>query len=129
MPYVRLQTEDQLGARRVKPDPFIRYFKRRIDGDDIVDRPSSWGRSSIYFETSEEGFVIRQIQLFESGVVLTYDDEHYHDDYGWRYPEPIYPGPPATVLITSKEFHRTWLRHCDATNREHKKTRKSSALH
>jgi hypothetical protein len=68
----------------MQPNPHIKYFKRPVDGEDIVPRPLSWGGSSIYYETSEEGFPIRQIQLFELGVVLTYDNEHYHDDYGWR---------------------------------------------
>ena len=102
----------------MQPNPFIKYFRWRIDGDDYVDRSPSWGRSAIYMETSEEGFVGRQIQLFESGVVLAYDGEHYHDDYGWRYPNPVYTDPPRTVPITSKEFHRVWLRHTNAKNRE-----------
>lgn len=103
----------------MQPNPFIKHFKRGIDGDDIVERSADWGRSAIYFETSEEGFVIRQIQLFESGVVLTYDDSHYRDDYGWRWEIDIHPEPPVTVPITSKEFHTAWMRHTDAKNRQH----------
>jgi hypothetical protein len=99
----------------------MKYFRRRIDGDDIIDRPVSWGRSAIYFETSEEGFASRQIQLFNSGVVLAYDGEHYHDDYGWLWGIDIHPEPPHTVPITSKEFHQVWTRHTDAKNRQHTK--------
>lgn len=105
----------------MQPNPFIKYFRRRIDGDDIVERPANWGRSAIYFETSGEGFVIRQIQMFQSGVVLAYDDSHYHDDYGWRWGIDIQPEPPVTVPITSEEFHQVWMRHTDAKNREHAK--------
>ncbi len=95
---------------------FIKYFSRRIEGDDIVDRPAEWGRSAIYFETSEEGFVGRQIQLFESGIVLAYDNNHYHDEYGWLCGMDIHPEPPNTVLITRKEFNEAWMRHTDAKN-------------
>lgn len=85
----------------MQANPSIKYFRWRIDGDDYVDRPTSWGRSAIYMERSEEGFVGRQIQLFESGVVLAYDDEHYHDDYGWRYANPVYTDPGSTQAWTS----------------------------
>jgi len=103
----------------MQPNPFIKHFKRSIDGDDIVERPAGWGRSAIYFETSEEGFVIRQIQTFESGVVLAYDDSHYRDDYGWRWEIDIHPEPPVTVPVTSKEFQTACMRHTDAKNRQH----------
>ena len=103
----------------MQPNPHVKYFKRRVCGDDVVPRPAAWGGSAIYYETSEEGFPIRQIQMFESGVVLAYDDEHYHDDYGWRDGNPIYTEPPVTVAITSQEFHRVWMRHHDAQNRAH----------
>jgi hypothetical protein len=97
----------------------IKYFRRSINSDDIVDRPASWGRSAIYFETSEEGFVDRQIQLFESGVILAYDNSHYQDDFGWRWGIDIHPEPTVTVPITSKEFHTAWMRRTDAKNGQH----------
>ena len=103
-------------------NPHIKYFRWRIDGDDYVDHPAEWGRSAIYMETSEEGFVARQIQLFESGVVLAYDDDCYHDDFGWRYLSPVYTDPPRTVPITSKEFHKVWVRRTQAKNRANKKS-------
>ncbi len=78
------------------PNLHIKYFKRAVDGDDILPRPSSWGRSAIFYETSEEGFTIRQIQMFESGAVLTYDGEHYHDDFGWLDGNPIYSQPKSS---------------------------------
>ena len=54
----------------MQPNPHIKYFKPRVSGDDIVPRPAERGGSAIYYETSEEGFPIRQIQMFESSVVL-----------------------------------------------------------
>jgi hypothetical protein len=93
-----------------------RYFKRAIESDDILPRPSSWGRSAIYYETTEEGFAIRQIQLFQSGIVLAYDSEHHHDDYGWLDGNPICSDPPVTGSISSKDFHRAWMRHDEAQN-------------
>ena len=106
----------------MQPNLHPKYFERDVDGDDIVPRPPKWGRSSIYFETSEEGVSIRQIQMFESGVVLAYDDEHYQDDYGWREGNPIYGEPPNTVPITRQDFHQAWIRHHDAKNRTHTKS-------
>jgi len=93
-----------------------RCFRRAIENDDILPRPSSWGRSAIYYETTEEGFAIRQIQLFQSGIVLAYDGEHHYDDYGWLDGNPICSDPPVTVAISSKDFQRAWTRHDEAQN-------------
>lgn len=97
--------------------PHPHYFKRTLDwNSDVVPRSPEWGNSVIFFETSEEGFVNRQIQLFESGLVLTYDDHHYHDAHGWRDQNPVATEPPNTVTISRKEFQKAWLRHKDALN-------------
>jgi hypothetical protein len=104
----------------IRSDPLLKYFRWRVAGDDYVSRLVDWGRSAIYFETSEEGFVSRQIQLFESGIVLTYDEDHSHDEHGWLYLNPVYSDPPRTVAVTSKAFNEAWMRHTVAKNREYK---------
>lgn len=99
-------------------NPFTCYFKRTVEQDDgLFPRRGAWGNSVIYYETSEEGFVGRQIQLFESGTVLVYDENHQQDDYGVIQLEPIGRFSPNTTVITSKDFHLVWPRHRDAVNR------------
>ncbi|HEY1172293.1 MAG TPA: hypothetical protein VGH19_13040 [Verrucomicrobiae bacterium] len=100
-------------------NPFIKYFKQTVEQDDgFFPRRSAWGKSAIYYETSEEGFVGRQIQLFESGTVLVYDETHNMDDYGMMQMEPVGRFTPNTTIITSKDFHLVWPRHVDAINRQ-----------
>src|SRR5579859_5013876 len=105
-------------SKAVKTDSFRNYLKQTVDGEDIFPRPPEWGQSAIYYETNEEGFVIRQIQLFEAGQVLAYDSSHYFDDFGRLEGSDIWAAQPQTVSITEKEFCRVWMRHAEALNRK-----------
>jgi len=89
----------------MQPNPHIKISSAAIDGDDIVHGrrvgPVCHLHSRLRRRDSHS-----PNQMFESGVVLSYDDEHYHDHYGWRYPNPVLYRTAVTVAITSKEFHQ-----------------------
>ena len=58
------------------------YFKRHWDettGDELTD---DWGTSDYYFETDDNGNVLRQIQIFANGNCLKYDLDYLDDKYG-----------------------------------------------
>ena len=95
-----------------------KYFRRSIEDDVyfLEPRPAEWGKSAIYYETSEEGFSIRQVQIFQSGIVLAYDKNHLRDHLGWLDPNPVCDEPSTTVSISQKEFQTAWFRHADAMN-------------
>lgn len=60
-----------------------RYFRRRWD-DARSDEWSSWGPSWWLFETNEQGKVLRQLEVYEDGPALHYDDLNPKDRYGGR---------------------------------------------
>lgn len=59
----------------------MEYFKRKweeLRGDEF----DSWGTSVFYLETDNNGFPIRQIEIYENGNRLKYNSEKKFDDYG-----------------------------------------------
>ncbi len=60
----------------------MKYYKRywkESTGDTLTDH---WGFSMYYFETNEEGIVLRQLQQFENGQNLKYCTTYIDDKYG-----------------------------------------------
>lgn len=58
-----------------------RYFRRLWD-EARSDQWNSWGPSWWLFETDEAGRVLRQLEVYEDGPALHYDQEHPKDEYG-----------------------------------------------
>ena len=90
-----------------------RYFKRRWDqcrGDQYDD----WGGSWWYFELEHSGNVLRQIEVYDNGTLLQYDQDHDDDAYG-GLSRSLELEDVAGFEIESQEFLETWSR--PATNR------------
>ena len=59
----------------------MRYFKYHWDespGGEI----DHWGKSDWYMELDNDGWTIRQIQIFDNGPKLKYDLKNKSDEYG-----------------------------------------------
>jgi hypothetical protein len=59
----------------------VRYFKRPW-AEPRGDQHSNWGTSTWFFEIADDGYVARQIEVYEGGVALKYDESHLEDSYG-----------------------------------------------
>jgi len=59
----------------------LRYFKKFWDESTGEELTNSWGNSTYYFETDENLNVIKQIQKFENGKSLKYDEQNYEDEF------------------------------------------------
>ena len=59
----------------------MRYLKYRWN-EDRGDEHSDWGCSWWYFEVGENGYPVRQIEVYDSGIRLRYDHEHLEDEFG-----------------------------------------------
>lgn len=59
----------------------VRFFKRPWE-ESRGDEYDSWGTSTWYFEIGDDSYVSRQVEIFENGVVLRYDEAHVEDIYG-----------------------------------------------
>ncbi len=71
---------------------------------------SDWGVVTYYLEVDEDSWAIRQIEVYENGVVLFYDYSHPSDAYG------ALAGQLASILleglgafeIAREEFEHVW---------------------
>ena len=85
-----------------------RYFKRYWDettGDELTD---SWGTSTYYFETDADLNIIRQIQVFQNGQVLKYQQPFTEDEFGMLSDQRLDEEVFKEFSINSNEFTSTW---------------------
>ena len=83
------------------------YFKRywnELRGDEHDD----WGCSWWYFETNDDGDVLRQIEVYDSGPALKYSELHVEDEYGGLSEKPLDLAEFAEFTTRNQEFERAW---------------------
>lgn len=84
------------------------YFKRfweEITGDILTD---NWGTSTYYFETDENGGVIRQLEIFANGKRLKYTTDYSQDEYGGLSEVSLDLTEFENFKITKTEFENSW---------------------
>ncbi len=84
------------------------YFKRPWDeatGDPLTE---NWGTSIYFFETNENGDVLRQLEVFEIGKRLKYTQEHLQDDYGGLAEVALEHEEFKEYRISKDEFETAW---------------------
>jgi cation diffusion facilitator CzcD-associated flavoprotein CzcO len=85
----------------------MRYFKRYWD-ESRGDAHDAWGGSWWYFETSGDGVVTRQVEVYDHGPTLRYDKHRLHDEFGRLSDKPLELGEFAGFEIAREEFERVW---------------------
>jgi hypothetical protein len=86
----------------------MNYYKRDWDettGDELTN---SWGTSTFYFETDQDNYVLRQLQVFKNGRGLKYWTEFTEDDYGMLSDQPLEPDDFVQHMIDKAEFEKVW---------------------
>ena len=84
------------------------YFKRfweETTGDTLTDH---WGTSIYYFETDENGEVLRQLEIFANGKRLKYTPDNLQDEYGGLSEIPLDLTEFENFKITKNEFDNAW---------------------
>jgi hypothetical protein len=59
----------------------LKYAKYRWD-ENRGDQHAAWGGSWWYFETGSDGYVKRQVEIYDSGIRLRYGPRHLEDKFG-----------------------------------------------
>ena len=89
----------------------MRYFKQHWD-DSLIDQ--DWGGVTYYGEYGDDGYATRQIEVFDKGIVLKYDEQHFQDNYGmlddgaFQEDNIKITDDPAVLEISQAEFERAW---------------------
>jgi len=63
----------------------------------------------------DDGNAKRQIEAYNSGVILRYDEHHSEDEYGGLSQVTFEPGEPECLVLSQSEFEEAW--HSAAENR------------
>ena len=82
--------------------PTPRFFRRRAPSI------SGWGGSTFLFEVHADGWVSRQIQVFDDGRFILYDEIVDQDAYGGRSTERLDGREYESFRITKAEFFQYW---------------------
>ena len=85
----------------------MRYYKGRWD-EDRGDEFASWGASDWYFEVGLDKTVVRQMEVYDGGVVLQYDQRHLDDRFGGLTDQAFDPVGFPCVEIARDEFATAW---------------------
>lgn len=68
----------------------------------------AWGTSTYFLEIGRNAYTHRQIEVYENGNVLFYDNNHLWDDYGRLSDKPILDDNLEEFEITKAEFEQVW---------------------
>ena len=83
------------------------YYERYWPGDS-GGLCAGWGGSTFLFETHKDGWVARQIQRFDNGHIILYDEIVTEDGYGGRSKVPLDLAEFAQSRTTRDGFFQYW---------------------
>lgn len=85
-----------------------RWFKRRWE-ESCGDEFDSWGAATYYFEVGEDGWPLRQVEVYDNGPTLRYGPEHEEDKYGQVGQAQLDESEDwAAWAITAEDFEQAW---------------------
>ena len=84
------------------------HYFRRYWAEDSGGLCEGWGGSTFLFEVHTDGFVARQIQMFDNGAFILYDEICDQDEYGGRSTEKLDVAEYGPFRITRAEFFDRW---------------------
>ncbi|MFI1770315.1 hypothetical protein [Thalassobellus citreus] len=85
----------------------MKYFKRNWN-ETRGDQYESWGKSVWFFETDNNGEVLRQIEAYENGKVLKYDNQNIEDEFGGLADQNLDLTEFKEFSIEKEEFENKW---------------------
>lgn len=83
------------------------YFKRTFEEDRMEDG-ENWGQCIYYLETDDTGEILRQIEVYDNGMILKYSEEFPEDDFGFLADQPIEIAEFMQFTITHTTFEKQW---------------------
>lgn len=87
-----------------------RFYRRRWD-ETRGDESSGWGNSVWYFEVTDDGWPVRQVEAYDAGRVLRYGPSQLEDRYGGLGEASLYDSGDdwGRFEIAETEFERAWI--------------------
>lgn len=85
----------------------MRYFKRNWN-ETRGDQYNNWGKSIWFFETENNGEVLRQIEIYDNGKALKYDNQNNEDEFGGLANQNLDLTEFIEFTIEKEEFESKW---------------------
>jgi hypothetical protein len=86
----------------------MRYLKYRWD-ENRGDEHADWGASWWYFEIGPDGYPMRQVEVYDSGVQLRYSVQHAEDEFGaLSISHESDMDRRADQELSAEEFEKVW---------------------
>jgi hypothetical protein len=83
------------------------YYKRHFD-EIRTENYEIWGTCDYYFETNQNGEILRQIEIYENGKKLKYSEQFTDDEFGFLADQPINLLDFEKFSITKNDFEYQW---------------------
>jgi len=83
------------------------YHKRKFN-EPTTENNENWGNCEYYFETNQDGEIIRQIEPYQNGKVLRYSEMNIKDEYGFLADQSIDLKEFSQFEISKIEFENKW---------------------
>lgn len=83
------------------------YFKRTFE-EDRIEEGNNWGQCTYYLETDEVGEILRQIEVYDNGMILKYSEQSPEDNFGFLADQPIEITEFEEFAITPAAFEQQW---------------------
>jgi hypothetical protein len=93
--------------RQRLPCTRVRYFAS-VQPESRGDKHEAWGASRWFFETSDDGVVTRQVEVYDHGPTLRYDQGHSEDEDGLLSEKPLDFDDFPAFKIDPGTFDAAW---------------------
>jgi hypothetical protein len=87
----------------------MQYYKRHFE-EIRIEKSGHWGTCDFYFETDQNGEVLRQVEIYENGKRLKYSEEMIEDEFGFLTDQPIDLLEFEAFTIDKNDFIYQWQR-------------------
>jgi hypothetical protein len=81
------------------------------------DEYDSWGRATYFFELGSDQRVVRQLEIYENGNVLSYDQSHPEDQFGGLAMD-FDPVDMQPFEISPQALEEAWSRNVPTNRRQ-----------
>ncbi len=85
----------------------MKYYKRNWE-ETRGDEFDNWGKSIWYFETENSGLPTKQVEVYENGKILKYDQTKLEDEFGGLGDQELDLNEFSEFEITEQEFEKIW---------------------
>ena len=83
------------------------YYKRHFE-EPRTEQSEVWGTCDYYFETNQDGEVLRQIEVYENGKTLKYAEAIIEDEFGFLTDQPLELSDFENFAINKNDFELQW---------------------